>query len=162
RATVMLRGSKSDTVRRGHHGGLKRRRDRAGGYRHMARAPFRVGQKQNEFPEHEPWLPNDRPDVGALAGDVHVNVTGHVGMVASLQDVWNRACEAASSCLWKVPSADGVVTSTMTTCVFSPEPAILVSNKYDTTALRFTNSSNTGVTTSTSAESYAFSWPGRT
>jgi len=77
----MLRGSKSDTVRRGHHGGLKRRRDRAGGYRHMARAPFRVGQKQNEFPEHEPWLPNDRPDVGDLAGDVHVNVKGYVGMV---------------------------------------------------------------------------------
>src|SRR2546429_8455146 len=47
-------------------------------------------------------------------------------------------------------------------CVFSPAPAILVSNKYDTTALRFTNSSNTGVTTLTSAESYAFSWPGRT
>src|SRR5439155_142561 len=63
--------------------------------------------------------------------------------VASLQDLWNRACEAASSSLWKVPSADGVATSTMTTCVFSPEPAILVSNKYDTTALRFTNSSNT-------------------
>ncbi len=47
----------------------------------MARAPFRVGQKQNEFPEHEPWLPNDRPDVGDLAGDVHVNVKGYVGMV---------------------------------------------------------------------------------
>src|SRR2546430_11827757 len=63
--------------------------------------------------------------------------------VASLQDLWNRACEAASSSFWKVPSADGVATSTMTRCVFSPEPAILVSNKYDTTALRFTNSSNT-------------------
>src|SRR5207249_11939388 len=72
--------------------------------------------------------------------------------VASLQDLWNRACEAASSSLWKVPSADGVATSTMTRCVFSPEPAILVSNKYDTTALRFTNSSNTGVTTSTRSE----------
>jgi len=35
-------------------------------------------------------------------------------------------------------------------------------NRYDTTALRFTNSSNTGVTTLTSAESYAFSSPGRT
>src|SRR5437016_740407 len=51
----MLRGSKSDTVRRGHHGGLKRRRDRAGGYRQMARAPFRVGQKQNDFRVDKPW-----------------------------------------------------------------------------------------------------------
>src|SRR2546430_8985445 len=79
--------------------------------------------------------------------------------VASLQDLWNRACEAASSSLWKVPSADGVVTSTMTTCVFSPEPAILVSNKYDTTALRFTNSSkdrkSTRLNSSHSQISYA-------
>src|SRR5439155_10882377 len=82
--------------------------------------------------------------------------------VASLQDLWNTACEAASSSPWKAPVPDGVATSTITTCVFSPEPATLVSNKYDPTALRFTNSSNTGVTTLTSAESYAFSWPGRT
>src|SRR6266704_271343 len=40
--------------------------------------------------------------------------------VASLQDLWNRACEAASSSLWKVPSADGVTTSTMTTCQAAP------------------------------------------
>ena len=78
----MLRGSKSDTVRRGHHGGLKRRRDRAGGYRQMARAPFRVGQKQNDFRVDKPWqLPNDRPDVGDLAGDVDVNVKGYEGVV---------------------------------------------------------------------------------
>src|SRR2546430_12044362 len=42
----------------------------------------------------------------------------------------------------KVPSAaDGVATSTITTFVYSPEPAVLVSNRYDTTALRFTNRS---------------------
>ncbi len=48
----------------------------------MARAPFRVGQKQNDFPVDKPWqLPNDRPDVGDLAGDVDVNVKGYEGVV---------------------------------------------------------------------------------
>jgi len=48
----------------------------------MARAPFRVGQKQNDFRVNKPWqLPNDRPDVGGLASDVDVNVKGYEGVV---------------------------------------------------------------------------------
>jgi len=74
----------------------------------MARAPFRVGQKQNEFPEHEPWLPNDRPDVGDLAGDVHVNVKGYVGMVGFQLENRAAAGEPPRSCQTKqVPLAYG-------------------------------------------------------
>jgi len=47
----------------------------------MARAPFRVRQKQNEPPEDESWRPNGRPDVGDLAADVHVDVKAYEGMV---------------------------------------------------------------------------------
>jgi hypothetical protein len=71
----------------------------------MARSPFRLGPNQNKFPEDEPWLPNDRPDVGDLAGDVHVNVKGYEGMIGfqleiARQPANHLTCVKPSKYLW--------------------------------------------------------------
>src|SRR6266576_3492312 len=67
--------------------------------------------------------------------------------VASLQDLRNRACEAASSSLWKVPVPGVVATSTIATCVFSPEPATLVKRKAVVSYLLLTKVAGSGENT---------------
>ena len=75
--------------------------------------------------------------------------------VASLQDLWNKACEAASSSLWKVPSADGGLATAIAVVVSSagrrPAPMEEVVS-LDSLGLRETdersfNSSKRGVAT---------------